>query len=141
MYKININNQIIGPMTIEQLMAYPLNMYTPVMSETSTMWAPLYQYPELMDACRQYGKVLSQDSELSNKKILCGIMAILFGTLGIQYFICGKVSGGLLTILISLVTCGAWGIVTLIQGIMMLCMDESEFNRKYIESTSVLPLF
>ena len=141
MYKININNQIIGPMTIEQLMAYPLNMYTPVMSETGTMWAPLCQYPEIMEACRRYGKVLSQGTEMTNKKTLCGIMAILFGTLGIQYFICGKVAGGLLTLLISLVTCGAWGIVTLIQGIMMLCMDDSEFNRKYIESTSTLPLF
>ena len=76
-----------------------------------------------------------------SKRVVCGILAILVGTLGVQYFVIGKTTAGLLTILLSLVTCGCWGIVTLIQGIMMLCMTDAEFERKYVESTSTLPLF
>lgn len=81
------------------------------------------------------------NSEVNSKKTLCGIMALLFGWLGIQYFIVGKVGGGFLTILLTIVTCGLWEILTFIQGIMMLCMSDQEFRRKYIDSTSVLPLF
>lgn len=40
-----------------------------------------------------------------------------------------------------LCTCGLWGIVELIQGIMMLTMSQEEFDRKYVNSTSFMPLF
>ena len=68
-------------------------------------------------------------------------MAILFGWLGIQYFICGKVGGGLLTILLTLVTCGIWEIITFIQGILMLCMSDQEFYAKYVDNDKTFPLF
>ena len=67
-------------------------------------------------------------------------MAMCSGGLGVQYFVMGKTAAGLITILLTIVTCGLWEIVTLIQGIMMLCMTESDFKRKYIDSTSTLPL-
>ena len=47
----------------------------------------------------------------------------------------------LATILLSLVTCGGWSIITLIQGILMLCMSDAEFNRKYVQTTSTFPIF
>lgn len=76
-----------------------------------------------------------------SKRILCGVMAIIFGGLGIHYFIMGKTVAGLLSILLSLCTCGIWSMVMLAQGIVILCMSDQEFNRKYIYSTSTLPLF
>lgn len=139
-YFITLNNQTIGPMTADQIMVYPVNSQTPVCEEGGN-WRPLYTYPDLMVMMRNNGRGTSLNSDISSKKTLCGLLAILVGTLGIQYFVLGKTTGGILTILISLVTCGGWGIITLIQGILMLCMSDDEFKRKYIDSTSSFPLF
>lgn len=79
--------------------------------------------------------------EIKNKKTLAGVMAILFGSLGVQYFILGRVAGGLLTILLTAVTCGLWSILTFIQGIMMLTMSPQDFYQKYMATTKTLPLF
>lgn len=71
-----------------------------------------------------------------------GILAILLGWLGIQYFYVDKIGGGFITILLNLVTCGLWSIVTLIQGIIVLSsMTDWEFDEKYVFSRSLLPLF
>lgn len=139
-YYINLNGTSVGPMTKEQMMSYNVSNDTPV-SKDGGPWQPMYTYPELMEAYHQSGKAMAANQEIQNKKLICGILAILVGTLGVQYFVLGKVSGGFITILLSLVTCGLWGIVVLIQGIMMLCMSDADFKAKYIDSTSVLPLF
>ena len=140
-YFITINNETVGPMTIEQMMVYPVNANTPVCAEGGE-WKTLYAYPDLMAAMQYSGRTNRINSDISSKKTLCGIMAILFGTLGIQYFVVGKTAGGFITILLSLITCGCWGIVTLIQGIMILCMSDEDFKRKYIDlGSSTFPLF
>ena len=72
---------------------------------------------------------------------IAGLLAILVGTLGIHYFYCGKTGGGFICLLLSVVTCGLWGILTLIQGIMMMCMRSEEFERKYVNSPATFPLF
>lgn len=139
-YYLFLNGQKIGPMTARQIFAYDVNPNVSVSSD-GINWNPLYTYPELMEIYHSQASTRPADSDINSKKILCGIMAIFFGTLGVQYFICGKVAGGVITILLSLVTCGAWEIVTLIQGILMLCMSDADFRRKYIDSPSTLPLF
>lgn len=139
-YFITLNNQTIGPMTIDQMMVYPVNTETPVCPEGGE-WRPLYTYPELMEAMHRAGRSNALNTEISSKKTLCGVLAILVGVLGIQYFVIGKTSGGLITILLSLITCGAWSVVTLIQGIIILCMSDQDFKRKFIDSTSAFPLF
>ena len=48
---------------------------------------------------------------------------------------------GVLSILFSIVTCGIWQIVTLIQGIMMLCMTNQQFREKYVTNPSSFPIF
>lgn len=75
------------------------------------------------------------------KRTLCGIMALLLGTLGIQYFVINKVGGGFLCILLSLVTCGGWGLISFIQGIMMLTMSDEEFMRKFQCNDKTFPIF
>lgn len=72
---------------------------------------------------------------------VAGLLAILIGTLGIHYFYCGKTGGGFICILLSLVTCGLWGVITIIQGVLMMCMKHEEFERKYVNSLSTFPLF
>lgn len=72
---------------------------------------------------------------------VAGLLAILLGAFGVQYFYLGKVGGGLLTILLTFVTCGIWDIIPFIQGILMLCMTNEEFEHKYVQNPSTFPLF
>lgn len=138
-YYIYINGNTVGPMTEHQLFAYNINQNTNISTDGVT-WRPLYTYPELMSILRQRNVGVA-DNELANKKLLCGIFAIIIGGLGIQYFILGKTTGGILTILLSCITCGLWTIITFIQGILILCMSEEEFKRKYIENPATMPIF
>ena len=72
---------------------------------------------------------------------VAGLLAIRIGTLGIHYFYLGKVGGGFICILLSFVTCGLWGILTLIQGIMMMTMTQQDFEMKYVNNDKTFPLF
>ena len=140
MYYLTVNGATVGPMTANQLLAYNVDQNTPI-SKDGGQWMPLYTYPELMELYNRNAQTAANAVDPDSKRVLCGIMAIIFGGLGVQYFVMGKIGGGFLTILLTLITCGLWEVVTLIQGIMMLCMSDAEFRRKYIESTSTLPLF
>ncbi len=70
--------------------------------------------------------------EVNTKKILCGVMGIIFGGLGIHRFILNDVPGGLLRILITLVTCGLGSIIGLIEGIIYLTKTDPEFYQIYM---------
>ncbi|MDE7154776.1 MAG: TM2 domain-containing protein [Muribaculaceae bacterium] len=72
---------------------------------------------------------------------VAALLAIFFGGLGIQYFYLNKPVGGILTIVLSLVTCGIWSTVMFIQGIVMLCMTNVAFRNKFVINPSTLPLF
>ena len=61
--------------------------------------------------------------------------------LGIHYFYLEKSTAGLLSILLSLCTCGVWQIVMLIQGIIILTMTDDGFNEKYYNTDKTFPLF
>ena len=65
------------------------------------------------------------------KKTVAGICGILLGPLGIHRFILGDTKGGIIRILISIVTCGIGGIVGLIEGIMYLIKSDDDFYQKY----------
>lgn len=134
MYYIFVNNQTIGPMAAHQVFNYAVNPQTPI-STDGFNWRPLSQYPELMQFAPRQRQKKTYD------KTVCGIFALLLGGLGIQYFYLGKTTAGLLTILLSFITCGLWELLTFIQGIIILTMDEADFERKFVYSTSTLPLF
>ncbi len=82
------------------------------------------------------------DSNANGKsRGIAALLAILLGGLGIQYFYLGKSTAAIITILLSLVTCGLWEIVMFIQGILMLCMSNYDFNQKYVDTQSSFPVF
>lgn len=81
------------------------------------------------------------DPATGKSRGVAALLAIFLGGLGIQYFYLGKTTGGLLTILLTCVTCSIWTTITLIQGILMLCMDNRTFRQKYVTTTSTMPLF
>lgn len=126
-------------MTEDQILSYGINENTQV-SKDNNSWQPLYTFPELMSKLTQK-RSMSRSRDADSKKTICGIMAIIFGGLGVQYYIMGKVGGGVVTLLLTMVTCGMWSILTLIQGILILSMSDEEFYRKYVASKSFMPLF
>lgn len=69
------------------------------------------------------------------------LLAIFLGQFGVQYFYIGKWQAGIYTILLTLVTCGMWYLISLIQGIMMLCITNQQFRAKYITTPSEFPIF
>lgn len=94
---------------------------------------PIDAYPSdnAFDSCGPEGK----------SRGVAALLAILLGGLGVQYFYLNKVGAGLITIGLTLITCGLWEIVTLIQGILMFCMTNAQFRAKYVTTTSSFPLF
>lgn len=70
------------------------------------------------------------------------ILALVLGSLGLHYFYVNKIGGGILTIVLVLVTCGAWAVLPLIQGVLAFwIMSNEEFDRKFVTSNSFFPLF
>lgn len=71
---------------------------------------------------------------------VAALFAILLGSLGIHYFYMGKPTGGIVFLILTLVSCGVVpSILGIIQGIMMLGMTNSEFERRYITTPSSFP--
>ena len=72
---------------------------------------------------------VSQTQE--NKKVLAGILGILFGGFGIHKFILGYNQEGIIQIIITFITCGAGSIIGLIEGIIYLTKTDEEFYQTY----------
>jgi len=68
----------------------------------------------------------------ADKKILCGILGILLGSLGIHKFILGYTKEGIIQIVISIFTCGIGGIIGFIEGIIYLTKSDEDFVATYI---------
>ena len=79
--------------------------------------------------------------QLGKSRGIAALLAIFLGGLGVHYFYMGKIIGGLITIALSAITCGAWSILNFVQGIVLLCSDNYYFDRKFIFSSSTFPLF
>lgn len=74
--------------------------------------------------------------EASSKKVLCGVLGIILGSLGIHKFVLGYNKAGLIMLLVSLLTCGVgasvMGLIGLIEGIMYLTKSDQEFYQTYM---------
>lgn len=70
--------------------------------------------------------------EVNSTKLAAGILGIVLGGLGVHRFILGDVAGGILRIIITLVTCGLGSVIGLIEGIIYLTKSDPEFYRTYM---------
>jgi TM2 domain-containing membrane protein YozV len=68
----------------------------------------------------------------AEKKLAAGLCGILIGGLGVHRFILGDSTGGLIRIGISVITCGAGGIIGLIEGIIYLTKSDQQFVDEYV---------
>jgi TM2 domain-containing membrane protein YozV len=66
-----------------------------------------------------------------NKKVLAGVMGILFGGFGVHKFILGYTNEGLIQIGITVITCGAGSLLGFIEGIIYLTKSDEEFYQTY----------
>ncbi|MCM1292453.1 MAG: GYF domain-containing protein [Bacteroides sp.] len=148
--------QQVGPLSVDQLLAYRPTPNTLVWKDGLPEWKPLYNFPELMSRVNQPAQpqnthqafvppTYSPAPAPAKDKTVAGLLAIFLGALGIQYFYCGKSTAGVISLLISVLTCGfgaaILGLLFLIQGILMLTMDQQQFEAKYVDSPSTFPLF
>ena len=68
----------------------------------------------------------------ADKKLVAGLLGILLGWTGAHKFILGYQKEGIIQLVVSLVTCGLFGIVGLIEGIIYLTKSDEEFVATYI---------
>ena len=66
-----------------------------------------------------------------SKRVMCGILGILLGGLGIHKFVMGKTSTGIIQLILGL-ACGIGSIIGLIEGIMYLTKTDEQFYNEYI---------
>lgn len=71
------------------------------------------------------------DLPQESKRVTAGVLGILIGGLGIHRFILGDTTGGILRIVISVVTCGLGSMLGLIEGIIYLTKSDADFIRIY----------
>lgn len=158
-----VNDSQVGPLTMEEVRNMSLTPATMVWREGMSQWMPAAQVPEFSDLfCNTqtpppphanaggygyqqqfYGQPGNNYyvSQSGKDKTAAGILAILLGGLGVQYFYLGKIGAGFLTIILTLITCGLWEILMIVQGVLMLTMSQQEFDTKFVYSDSTLPLF
>ena len=65
-------------------------------------------------------------------RVMCGVLALLLGGFGVHKFMMGHTTAGIIMIVLTFVTCGAAGIVPLIEGIMYLTKTDEDFYQTYI---------
>ncbi len=94
------------------------------------------------------------NEEIHSKKTMTGILALILGGFGAQYFYLGKNQAGIIVLaswlvltIINIFTCFMLFflyfiyVVFLVQGIMILTMDDKQFKAKYLDSENSFPLF
>ncbi|MDE7410847.1 MAG: DUF4339 domain-containing protein [Paramuribaculum sp.] len=141
MYYIIYKGTAVGPMSKEEMAAYHVTPDTLVARAGGNDWQPLYKFPELMQYVHVNQPGAQKIAVEASNRVVCGVCAMLIGWIGLQYFLIGKGTAGVLTIILSFVTLGIWQIVSFIQGICMLCMSDAEFDQKYVSTADTFPLF
>ena len=78
-----------------------------------------------------------------DNKVLFGVMCIIFNSLGVPCFMQGRVSTGILRIVLGVVTCGVIGVINEIMGIILgikvLKMSDEEYAEQKATITMGVP--
>lgn len=76
---------------------------------------------------------------------IAGLLAILMGWCGLHYFYINKTNAGILFLLIAILSCGIFStitfIVSVIQGVLFFTSTQEEFESRWVNSPSNIPLF
>ena len=67
-----------------------------------------------------------------SKRVIAGILGILFGALGIHKFVLGYTKEGIIMLVLALITCGSVpSLIGFIEGIIYLTKSDEEFIEMY----------
>lgn len=87
-----------------------------------------------MEVIDEKGNIIP-DKNLESKRVLSGVLAIIFGPLGIHKFVLGYTLQGVLMLGFTLITfgvgAGLTGVIGLIEGIIYLTKSDEEFIECY----------
>jgi TM2 domain-containing membrane protein YozV len=70
-----------------------------------------------------------QNTNVENKKVMAGILAILLGGLGVHKFVLGYTKEGIIQLVIGF--CGIGYVIGLVEGIIYLTKSDEEFYQTY----------
>jgi TM2 domain-containing membrane protein YozV len=68
-------------------------------------------------------------------KTTAGILGILLGGFGVHHFYLGSTTAGIIEIVVTCVTCGIGALLGLVEGVLLLVMDQNEFDQRYNNRT------
>lgn len=92
----------------------------------------------------QYARGVFDEGPSGKSRGVAALLAILLGSLGIHYFYLGKNTAGIIFLLVTLLSCGVLGtvvaILSLVSGVLMLTTTEEDFEQKYVNSNSTMPI-
>ena len=80
------------------------------------------------------GAITDWKAQGADKKVIAGVCGILVGWLGVHKFVLGYTTEGVIQLVLGLITCGAAGIIGIIEGIIYLTKSDEEFVRTYVQS-------
>lgn len=66
-----------------------------------------------------------------SKKMVAALLGIFLGTFGAHRFYLGDTKGGLIRLAVSIVTCGAAGVIGLVEGIIYITKTDADFVQTY----------
>lgn len=69
------------------------------------------------------------------EKTIAGILGILLGGLGVHHFYLGSTTAGVIELIATIFTCGIAGLVGIVEGVLLLVMNDEEFNARYNRRT------
>jgi TM2 domain-containing membrane protein YozV len=137
-----------GPFEAQQLLAQGMRADSLVWKEGMVQWQPAGMVPELQSLLQSAPPALpaaysatpapiaysnpSLYQPAQSKRILAGVMGILFGGWGIHKFVLGMPLAGFLQILITIATCGLGGLIGFIEGIIYLTKSDEQFYQQYM---------
>ena len=86
-----------------------------------------------MEIVDENGNTINQsNSNQESKRVIAGILGILFGALGIHKFVLGYTKEGIIMLVLALITCGSVpSLIGFIEGIIYLTKSDEEFIEMY----------
>lgn len=134
-----------GPFEIQDLLAQGMRADSLIWKEGMAQWQAAGMVPELQSLLQSAPPALYAAPAVpiaysnlpayqpaQSKRILAGVMGILFGGWGIHKFVLGMPLAGFLQILITFATCGLGGLIGFIEGIIYLTKSDEQFYYQYM---------
>lgn len=86
-----------------------------------------------MEIVDENGNTINQSNlNQESKRVLAGILGILFGAFGIHKFVLGYTKEGIIMLVLALITCGSVpSLIGFIEGIIYLTKSDEEFIDMY----------